>query len=124
MIKFLKGLPPGVLALEATGQVTYEDYRDLLIPKAEAMLGHGPIRMLYVIGPEFTGFDLGALVDDSLFGMRHSHDFTKIAVVTDLPWLKTAVAMFRPFLHGEARVFSLTGLDAAKAWIVEALKTA
>jgi hypothetical protein len=90
MINFLKGLPLNVLAVEATGQVTHEDYRDRLIPKAEAMLGHGPIRMLYVIGPEFTGFDIGAIVDDGIFGMRHSHDFVRIAVVTDLAWPKTA----------------------------------
>jgi hypothetical protein len=68
MIKFLKGLPPDVLAFEATGQVTHADYRDLLVPKAEAMMGHGPVKVLYVIGPEFTGFDRGchrpALAED------------------------------------------------------------
>jgi hypothetical protein len=119
MIKFLKGLPPDVLAFEATGQVTHADYRDLLVPKAEAMMGHGPVKVLYVIGPEFTGFDLGAMADDGVLWVRHWHDFIRIAVVTDLPWLKTTVAVFRPFLHGETRVFGLAGLDAAKAWIVE-----
>jgi hypothetical protein len=123
MINFLKGLPLNVLAVEATGQVTHEDYRDRLIPKAEAMLGHGPIRMLYVIGPEFTGFDIGAIVDDGIFGMRHSHDFVRIAVVTDLAWPKTAIAMFQPFLPPEFRAFSLAALDSAKDWSVEGLKT-
>jgi hypothetical protein len=102
MIKFLKGLPPDVLAFEATGQVTHADYRDLLVPKAEAMMGHGPVKVLYVIGPEFTGFDLGAMADDGVLWVRHWHDFIRIAVV-----------------HGETRVFGLAGLDAAKAWIVE-----
>ena len=71
MFKFIEGLPTDVLAVEAIGEVTHEDYRDGLIPRAEAMMGHGPIRMLYVIGLAFTGFDLGAMADDSMFGLRH-----------------------------------------------------
>ena len=66
MFKFIEGMPADVLAVEATGKVTHEDYRDRLIPKAEAMMGHGPIRLLYVIGPAFSGFELGALVDDGV----------------------------------------------------------
>ena len=47
MFKLIEGLPRDVLAIEASGQVTYQDYRDTLIPKAEAMMTNGPIRMLY-----------------------------------------------------------------------------
>ena len=70
MFKFIEGLPPDVLAIEASGKVTHEDYRDTLIPKAEAMMAKGPIRMLYVIGKDFTGFELEALWDDSVFGLN------------------------------------------------------
>ena len=52
-----RGLPPDVMAIEASGKVTHEDYRDTLIPKAEAMMAKGPIKMLYVIGEDFTGFE-------------------------------------------------------------------
>ena len=41
MFKFIEGLPDDVLAVEAIGKVTHEDYRDRLIPRAEAMMGHG-----------------------------------------------------------------------------------
>ena len=60
MFKFIEGLPPNVRAIEATGKVTHDDYQNTFIPKAEAMLAKGPIRMLYVIGKEFTGFELEA----------------------------------------------------------------
>lgn len=46
MLKFIEGLAPGVIAIEAMGKVTHEDYRDVLIPKAEAIMGKGPINML------------------------------------------------------------------------------
>ena len=120
MFKFIDGLPRDVMAIEATGKVTHEDYRNTLIPKAEAMMAKGPIRMLYVIGQEFTGFELEALWDDSAFGFRHWHDFTHIAVVTDHPWMSAMVSMFKPLFHGEVRLFRLSELAAAKGWIRDA----
>ena len=120
MLKFIDGLPHDVMAIEAAGTVTHEDYRNTLIPKAEAMMAKGPIKMLYVIGKEFTGFELEALWDDSAFGFRHWHDFTHIAVVTDHPWMSAMVGMFKPFFHGEVRLFRLSELPAAKGWISDA----
>jgi len=117
MFKFIEGLPPDVLAIEASGKVTHDDYRNTLIPKAEAMMSKGPIRMLYVIGRDFTGFELEALWDDSAFGVEHWRDFSRIAVVTDHAWVGATVNMFRPFFHGQVRLFSLAELPGAKDWI-------
>ena len=124
MFKFIDGMPPDVLAIEATGKVTHEDYRNTLMPRAEAMMAKGPIRMLYVIGREFAGFELEAIWDDGKFGLKHWHDFSHIAVVADQPWLRAAVAMFTPLFQGEVRLFGLTELDAAKAWIKDRKRTA
>ena len=124
MLKLIDGMPPEVLAIEATDKVTHEDYRNTLIPKAEAMMARGPIRMLYVIGKEFNGFELEALWDDGRFGLKHWRDFSHIAVVADQPWLRAAVAMFAPLFHGEVRLFRLSELDAAKAWIMDRKRTA
>ena len=60
MFRLLRDMPPDVLAVEAVGKVTHEDYRTILIPKAEAMLATGPIKMIYVIGKDFSGYDLEA----------------------------------------------------------------
>ncbi|VVD89058.1 STAS/SEC14 domain-containing protein [Pandoraea terrigena] len=119
MFKFIDGLPQDVLAVEATGKVTHEDYKSTLIPKAEAMMSNGPIKMLYVVGKEFTGFEVGALWDDSMFGLKHWHDFSHIAVVTDHAWLQATVGMLRPFFHGDVRVFPVAELPAAKRWVTD-----
>ena len=117
MFTLIEGLPADVLAIEASGQVTHQDYQGVLIPTAEGLMAKGPIKMLYVIGPKFTGFELGALWDDSAFGMKHWHDFSRIAVVTDHAWMGGMVTMFKPFFHGEVRLYQLTQLPAAKDWI-------
>jgi hypothetical protein len=120
MFKSIEGLPADVLAIEASGQITHQDYHDTLTPMAEGLLAKGPLRMLYVIGADFTGFDLEALWDDSSFGIKHWHDFSRIAVVTDQVWLGGVVSMFKPFFHGEVRLFQLAQLSAAKDWITAA----
>ena len=72
MFKIIEGMPADVLAIEAVGKVTHDDYCDTLIPKAEEMMAKGPIKMIYVIGQEFTGFELGAMLDDGMFGIQAS----------------------------------------------------
>jgi hypothetical protein len=119
MFRFIDGMPAHVLAIEATGKVTHKDYHDTLIPKAEAMMAKGPISLLYVIGKEFKGFELDALWDDGKFGLRHWHNFSRIAVVADQAWLRAAVSVFAPFFRGEVRIFGLSELGAAQAWIVD-----
>jgi hypothetical protein len=117
MFKRIEGLPPDVMAIEAVGTVTHEDYRTILIPGAEALMAAGPIKMLYVIGPEFAGFEFGALWDDALFGRRHWSDFKRVAVVADESWVRAAVAMFMPIFPCAVKLFKLADLDQAKAWI-------
>lgn len=120
MLKLIRDLPPGILGVEAAGKVTYEDYREVLIPAAEAMIGKGPIRMLYVIGQDFTGYEFGALWEDGAFGIKHWRDFRRVAVVGDQGWLRTAVALFRPFFPCAVRLFRLAELSLARAWITGA----
>ena len=120
MLKLIEDLPPTVLGVEASGKVTHEDYQNILIPNAEAMMAKGPINMLYVIGDDFTGYELGALWDDGAFGVKHWHDFSRIAVVADNAWLRAAVGMFKPFFPHEVRLFHLSDLAAAKAWLAGA----
>ncbi len=120
MFKAIEGLPKDVLGVEASGEVTHADYHDWLIPRAEAMMGRGPVRMFYVIGKDFTGFDLRALADDAGFGIAHLRDFSRIAVVSDHVALNAAVSLFKPFFHGEARAFRLADIDKARDWITAA----
>lgn len=46
MLTLIENLPPTVLGVEASGKVTHEDYLNILIPSAEAMMAKGPIKML------------------------------------------------------------------------------
>jgi SpoIIAA-like len=124
VLKIIEGMPPDVLAIEAVGTVTHQDYRATLIPKAEAMLAKRSIKMLYVIGKEFTGYALEALWDDGAFGIKHWREFGRIAVVTDLAWMRASISMFAPFFPAEVRLFDLSELPRAKDWIIDTQQVA
>jgi hypothetical protein len=113
MFKVIEGLPQDVLAIEAIGEVTHEDYYNTLISTAEAMIAKGPIKMLYILGKTFTGFKLDALWGDGAFGLKHWRDFTKIAVVSDHARLRAIVSMFKPFFRGELRLLRLRASPAS-----------
>ncbi|MBS1884692.1 MAG: STAS/SEC14 domain-containing protein [Actinobacteria bacterium] len=53
MIEKIDDVPAGVTALRADGEVTAEDYRQVLEPALEAAVEAGEIRLLYVLGPDF-----------------------------------------------------------------------
>ena len=120
MLRLMEGLPANVLGVEATGRITDEDYKDTLIPQAEARMAKGPIQMLYVLHSDLTDFALEALWDDSAFGLRHWRDFSHIAVVTDHRWMRSAISLFTPFFPGEVRLFSIAQLETAKRWVCAA----
>lgn len=120
MIEVLSESGDSLLAVMAHGEVTHEDYTDVLIPRLEEIIDkHGKARLLYAFAGDFTGFTLGAMWDDGAFGLTHLSSFEKVAVVTDVGWIRGAVTMFGPLMSGRVRLFAEGDLDGAKSWISE-----
>ncbi len=118
MIERLPHLPDGVLGFVASGQVTAGDYETVLIPAIEAMITqHGTVRLIYQIGPAFSGFTAGAMWDDAKLGMAHLKVWERIAVVTDIDWIAGAVRLFGFAMPGAVKVFSNGQYDEAVEWV-------
>jgi hypothetical protein len=120
MYEILEGFPDNVLAIKSSGQITHEDYADVLIPLAEEKFeAHGKIKILFVLD-DFDGADLRAMWDDTAFGLKHWTGFTHMAIVTDISWAQSMAAIFAPLIPAEVRVFNGAELPAATDWIVGA----
>lgn len=113
-----KGMNENVVAVSARGKVTHEDYTNVLIPEVEQKIGgNAKVRLFYHLGEEVTGFELGALWDDARTGLQHFTAFEKIAVVTDITWIKDAIIIFGFFKPCPVRTFPNSELEEAAAWI-------
>lgn len=120
MIKLLRGMPAGVLGLQAIDDVEEEDYRNVVVPAVEAAIAeHGKVRLVYVLGPEFDEYEGEAAWEDLKLGVRHPASFERIAIVTDARWAARTVRIFSVLLPGQARAFPLADLEAAKSWAAE-----
>ncbi|MBW8060117.1 MAG: STAS/SEC14 domain-containing protein [Solirubrobacterales bacterium] len=121
MIELIPGLPDEVLGMEAKGEVTGDDYEQVVIPAVERQLErHSKIRLLYLLGSEFSGFSAAAMWDDARVGMEHPFSWERIAAVTDHDAYRRLFKGIGFLFPAKTRVFSVAELDDAKAWIGEA----
>lgn len=120
MVEPIPGLPPNVLGFTARGTVTAEDYESVIIPAVEAAFARrSKVRFLYHLGEAFSGFEAGAMWDDAKIGLRHITGWERMAVVSDVDWIRTALRIFGLAIPGEVRVFHDHELAEAKRWVSE-----
>ena len=117
-IEMIPALPDNVVGIIAKGEIHRSDYESTIDPAVEdALSRHDKIRLLYVLGADFTGFSSGAAWEDTELGMKHLTRFDMIAVVTDQDWLKHAVNLFGYLMPGKVKVFSVAEEPEASAWL-------
>jgi hypothetical protein len=118
MIELLPNLPSEVVGFIASGRVTANDYESVVFPAIESKLeAHGKVRILYQIGPKFSGFTAGAMWDDAKVGLAHLRAWEKIAIVTDVDWIRGAVGIFSFLVPCPVKMFSNSEFAEAKDWI-------
>ena len=118
----LSGYPPDVLAIRAEGHLTGEDYRTVLVPRIEKMIAaEGRVKLLYELGPGFEGLSAGAVWEDARLGIWHLADFARIAVVTDIGWIRAGLKLFVPLIPCPVQVFALEDRTEAAEWISAAI---
>lgn len=120
MIDIIPGTPANVVAFSASGKVTGEDYDKILVPAVEAALhASDKIRLLYHLGPEYTGFMPAAAWDDTRIGMKHLAHYERIAIVSDDETMKRMTKAFAFMIPGEVKLFANEELVAALEWVSE-----
>ena len=85
----------------------------------EKLKTHDKIRFLAYLGPEFEGYEAGAMWQDTKMGFEHLKAWEKIAVVTDANSIKDAVRIFCFLVPGKVKLFDNSELPQAEKWIAE-----
>ena len=115
MIKELSDLPAGVIGFEASGKLAAEDYRDVILPALERAAAAGEVRFVIVIR-DFGGMSGGALWQDIKVGFEHLRAWKRIALVTDIEWMRHMTDLFGWMTPGETKTFALAQRDEAVEW--------
>jgi hypothetical protein len=120
VLERIQNLSENVLGFSAKGKVTGADYESVLIPAVEQVLTRQKkIRLLYWLGEDFSGFEMKAMWDDAKVGLQHLTAWERVAMVTDLEWIGTAIKAFGFVMPGQIRVFSNSELAEARRWLSE-----
>ena len=120
MIERIEDMPPGTIGLRASGELSKEDYIEVLEPALREGIESGAMRLLFVL-TDFDGLGHGAWVEDAKTGLRtwvrdHSA-WKRFSLVTDVEWVARAMRMFAWMTPGEVKVFDLAQEDEARAWV-------
>ena len=121
MIEHLSNFPDDVLAFVCKGRVTKADYDSVLVPAVvKALEKQKKIRLYYETSADFSGIDPGAMWEDFKVGVEHLTRWERIAVVTDVEWIKQTMRFFSFLMPGATKSFPTSEAAQARAWIIAA----
>src|SRR3984893_10649431 len=114
MIQMVEGLPDNVVGIIAKGRVTNIDCDKILRPAmASTLKRHDKVRLYYQIGCRFPG----AAWENLRVGIEHMPQWERVAIVTDVGWVRATVNALRFVIPGEVRVFTSNEAYKGCAWI-------
>lgn len=114
----IPGLPSDTIGVELQGIITSQDYRDMLVPLVDEKLNdHESLKILILAGDRFESYSERAAWDDIRFGFSHRANFSHIALVTDIGWLRHGAKLFAPLMKADLHLFDISEFDDAVSWI-------
>jgi hypothetical protein len=119
MFEIIQDMPDGTLGVMAKGNVSPDDCERTLLPLvANRAPSERKAQMLLLFGRDFQDFTTDALANATEFAFKHWREVDRLAVVSDVEWVRKAIWLFAPFMRGNVRVFHDYELEQAKTWIV------
>jgi hypothetical protein len=114
MLEIIEGLPGNVVGIVAKGRVTMQDCHDVLMPAIKkSRRRHDRIRLYYELNSRFPG----AAWDDLDLGLEHAACCERVAIVTDIGWVRLTVKAVRFLIPSKIRVFSSDQAEEGRAWV-------
>jgi SpoIIAA-like len=120
MVEKIEDMPAGTIGFRASGKLTPEDYREVLVPTLREAVEAGEVRMLFVLS-DFEELEPRAWLEDAKTGLelgflKHSA-WKRSAIVSDAEWVKKAFRLFAWMTPGEVKVYELAEEAAARTWV-------
>lgn len=117
MIEIIEGLPENVVGFVATGKVTSSECDAVLLP-AVRKIGDGQQkpRLYYELECRFPG----AAWEDLDIPPLRMQQWERVALITDVSWVRHTVKALRFLIPAEIRVFPTLQADQGRDWVAAA----
>ncbi|MCB1621467.1 MAG: STAS/SEC14 domain-containing protein [Thiothrix sp.] len=116
--EIMDDLSDDTIGFRIKGIITAEDYEQTLTPLIDSKLeNHEHLNLLAVMDSAFESYTLGAMWDDARLGFMHLTNFRRIAIVTDINWIRLSTRFFSPLMPAEVQVYELNQLEQARTWV-------
>ena len=84
----------------------------------EKLIKSAKIRLLYLLGDDFENYEPGAMWEDAKMGLQHYSAWEKVAIITDVGWVRNMSKIIGYLIPGKVKVFNNNELEEAKQWVV------
>ena len=117
MIEIIDGLPDNVVGFVATGRVTSTECDEVLVPAVKkTKKRHDKLRLYYELECRFPG----AAWEDLDMAPLRLQQWERVAVVTDVSWIRHTVKALRFLIPAEVRVFPTLQAEEGRDWVTAA----
>lgn len=117
MIESLKNVPANVAAFRATGEVTQDDFKNVVIPEVEQLVEKiGKLNYVLLLDTDVSEFTAGAWLQDALLGIKNLTKWNRAAIVSDSEGVKKFTDAFSLAMPGEFKGYRKAELEQAINW--------
>lgn len=117
MITTILEAPENVAAFSATGEITREDFENLVIPHVKKKVEQfNELNYLLYLDTDLDNFTAGAWFQDLLLGMKNLTKWNRAAIVTDKEGVQNFTDAFSVLMPGEFKSFPKENLYNALYW--------
>lgn len=117
MIEQLIHVPLNVAAFRASGTITEDDFKLVVVPAMERMAERlGQVNYLLVLDTSITNFSFGAWMQEILLGIKNLTRWKRVAIVSGSDGIAAFSDLFSVFVPGEFRGFYHEQMQTAIDW--------
>lgn len=118
MIEELGGVPANVAAFRASGEVTKEDFKEIVMPAVNKLVKKfDELNYLMLIDTPLKNISGGAWMEDILMGFKKLTKWHRVAILTDKDSVNWFTDVFSYLVPGEYKGFYPEQLPAAMEWV-------
>jgi hypothetical protein len=117
MIEPIPGLPSNVVGFRTSGEVTKNDYDQVVFPMVQKYVGTGKeLNYIFMVDNSLKNFSIGAWIQDVWLGLKELMKWNRVAIVSDSEKIRSFTDKGGHLIPGTYRGFTRGQLDEAIEW--------